>query len=174
MRPAVTAQRVREFMRALAAESQAEGRVYLAGGASFVLLDWRDSTVDIDIRIIPDDGRVFDVIPSIKERFGLSVELASPADFIPELPGWQDRSPFIVRERTLSYHHYDFYSQCLAKIERGHKVDRIDAQQMVDSGLVDPSRLRELFDFIEPGLKRYPAIHPPAFRRAVESFLSRQ
>jgi hypothetical protein len=174
MRPAVTAPRVREFMRALAAESHAEGRVFLAGGASFVLLDWRDSTVDIDIRIIPDDGRIFDVIPSIKERLGISVELASPAEFIPELPGWQERSPFIERERTVSYHHYDFYSQCLAKIERGHKVDLIDAKQMVDSGLVDPSRLLELFDFIEPGLKRYTAIYPPAFRAAVEAFLARQ
>jgi len=174
MRPAVTASRVREFMRVLAEESHAEGRVYLAGGASFVLLDWRDSTVDIDIKIIPDDGRVFDVIPSLKERLGISVELASPADFIPELPDWQDRSPFIARERTLSFHHYDFYSQCLAKIERGHKKDLIDAQQMVDSGLVDPSRLREFFDLIEPNLKRYPPIHPPAFRRAVEAFIARQ
>jgi Nucleotidyltransferase of unknown function (DUF6036) len=174
MRTPVTTSRVREFMRALAEESHAEGRVYLAGGASFVLMDWRDSTVDIDIRIIPDDGRVFDVIPSIKERLGISVELASPIDFIPELPGWKERSPFIARERMLSFHHYDFYSQCLAKIERGHKKDLLDAQQMIVAGLVDPRRLAELYDAIEPALKRYTAIHPPAFRRAVEDFIARQ
>ena len=161
-------------MRALAEESHTEGRVYLVGGASFVLLNWRESTVDIDIKIIPDDGRVFDLIPSLKERFDISIELASPADFIPELPGWRDRSPFILRERDLSFHHYDFYSQCLAKIERGHNLDKIDAQQMVDSGLVDPARLLEFFNIIEPGLKRYPAIDPPTFRREVEAFIARQ
>lgn len=174
MRESVTSSRVREFMHALGHESHAEGRVYLVGGASAVLLDWRDSTVDIDFKIIPDDGRMFDAIPQIKQRLSISVELASPADFIPELPGWQDRSPFIARERLLSFHHYDFYSQCLAKIERALKKDLLDAQQMMDTGLVDPARLRELFDAIEPDLKRYPAIHPPAFRAAVEAFLARQ
>ena len=49
-------------MRALAHESHADGRVYLAGGASAVLLDWRDNTVDIDIKIIPDDSRIFDAM----------------------------------------------------------------------------------------------------------------
>jgi len=161
-------------MRALGVESKAEGRVYLTGGASAVLLDWRDSTVDIDIKIIPDDGRVFDVISSIKERLRISVELASPADFIPEVAGWRERSPFIVRERALSFHHYDFYSQCLAKLERALKKDLFDAQQMVDSGLVETARLRELYDEIEPRLERYPAIHPPAFRAAVEAFIARQ
>ncbi len=174
MRAPVTASRVRELMRALGQESRAEGRVYLCGGASFVLLNWRDSTVDIDIKIIPDDGRVFDVVPSLKERFDISIELASPADFIPELPGWRERSPFIVQERDLSFHHYDFYSQCLAKIERGHKLDKIDAQQMVDSGLVEPARLLELYDQIEPQLKRFTAIDPPTFRADVEAFLARQ
>jgi len=161
-------------MRALAHESHAEGGVYLAGGASAVLLDWRDSTVDIDLKIIPDDGRVFDAIPRIKQQLNISIELASPVDFIPELPGWRDRSPFIAREALLSFHHYDFYSQCLAKIERALKKDLFDAQKMIDAGLVDPARLRELFDAIEPDLKRYPAIEPGGFRAAVEAFLARQ
>jgi hypothetical protein len=45
-------------MRELAIRSHATGRVYLTGGASAVLLEWRMSTVDIDITIIPDDDRV--------------------------------------------------------------------------------------------------------------------
>ncbi|HKS25387.1 MAG TPA: DUF6036 family nucleotidyltransferase [Thermoanaerobaculia bacterium] len=174
MREVVTSSRVREFMRVLAAESHAEGRVYLTGGATAVLLDWRDSTVDIDIKIIPDDGRVFDVIPSLKERLGVNVELASPTDFIPEVPGWRERSPFIVRERSMSFHHYDFYSQCLAKLERALSKDLLDVQHMVDSGLIEPERLREFYEQIEPQLKRYPAIDPPTFRRAVEAFIARQ
>ena len=77
-------------------------------------------------------------------------------------------------EGLLSFHHYDFYSQCLAKIERALKKDLFDAQQMIDAGLVDPARLRGLFDAIEPDLKRYPAIEPAGFRGALEAFLARQ
>jgi hypothetical protein len=29
------------------------------------------------------------------ERLGFNVELASPPDFIPELPGWRERSPLV-------------------------------------------------------------------------------
>lgn len=116
MRGNVDAARIREFMRLLALRSGAAGRVYLTGGASAVLLEWRTTTVDVDIKIIPDDESVLRVIPELKERLDVNVELASPADFIPELPGWEARSPFIVHEGTLSFHHYDFYAQCLSKI----------------------------------------------------------
>jgi hypothetical protein len=174
MRAAVTSERMREFMRALATESRGEGHVYLTGGASAVLLDWRESTVDIDIKIIPDDPRVLRVIPALKERLDINVEQASPDDFIPELPGWRERSPFIAREGKLSFHHYDFYAQCLAKLERGHAKDLLDAQQMIDANLVDVSRLREFYDAIEPELWRYTAIHPPSFRAKVEAFIARQ
>lgn len=174
MREPVSADRVRQFMRELAHRSDATGRVYLTGGASAVLLDWRDSTLDIDIKVIPDDDRVLRVLPEMKERLHLNVELAAPSDFIPPLPGWEERSPFIAREGALSFHHYDFYSQCLAKIERGHRKDFADVRMMLTSGLVWPERLAELFTRIEPELYRYPAIDGPAFRRAVESTLRLQ
>lgn len=80
----------------------------------------------------------------------------------------------IVREGRADFYHYDFYSQCLTRIERGYDNDVAEAQRMVDEGLVQPRRLRDLFDAIEPRLIRYPVIHPPAFRRAVEAFLARQ
>jgi len=57
--------------------------------------------------------------------------------FIPELPGWQDRSPFIERKGTVSFHHYDFYAQALAKIERGHAQDEADVDEMMRRGAVD-------------------------------------
>ena len=161
-------------MRELALRSRASGRVYLTGGASAVLLDWRNSTVDIDITIIPDDDRVLRVIPELKESLQINVELASPAHFIPALPGWEERSPFIVREGTLSFHHYDFYSQCLSKIERGHRKDQRDVASMLSSGLVEPQRLLALFEQIEPELYRYPAIHSDKFRSAVLSTLKLQ
>jgi uncharacterized nucleotidyltransferase DUF6036 len=156
-------------MRELAIDSRAAGRVYITGGASAVLLDWRTSTLDIDIKILPEDDRVIRALAPLKERLQVNVELASPSDFIPELPGWQDRSPFIARQGQLSFHHYDFYAQCLAKIERGHRKDRADVAMMLETGLVDRSRLRAMFDAIAPDLYRYPAIDPESFRRAVEA-----
>lgn len=167
MREAVTSSRVGLFMRELAAASRATGRVYLTGGATAVLLGWRESTLDIDITVIPEDDRVLRAIPELKERLHLNVELASPADFIPPLPGWEERSRFIAQERTLFFYHYDFYAQCLAKIERGHRKDLADVDMMLAEGLVDRARLLELFTAIEPELYRYPAIDPPSFRRAV-------
>lgn len=174
MREPVDEPRLRAFMRDLASQSRAEGHVYLAGGSSAVLYEWRASTIDIDIKIIPDDDRVLRAIPALKEKLNINVELASPDDFIPELPGWRERSPFISRESSLSFHHYDFYAQCLAKLERAHRKDVEDAGRMVVAQLVDPTRLRELFDAIEPQLYRYPAIDPKAFRAAVEAFIARQ
>lgn len=169
MREAVSAGRVRQFMRELGAASRAEGRVYLTGGATAVLLGWRESTVDIDIKIIPDDGRVLRAIPELKERLDLNVELAAPTDFIPAVPGWEERSAFIAREHALSFHHFDFYSQALAKIERGHRKDIADVQMLLSTGLVKAEALLGFFEQIEPELYRYPAINPATFRRAVES-----
>lgn len=174
MREPVDAERLRRFMRELALRSRATGRVYLTGGASAVLLEWRTSTVDVDITIIPDDDRVLRVLPELKESLHINVELASPAHFIPPLPGWEERSPFIVREGTLSFHHYDFYSQCLSKIERGHRKDQLDVAAMLRSGLVEARRLLALFEQIEPELYRYPAIDAATFRRAVLSVVPLQ
>lgn len=161
-------------MRELATRSRAAGRVYITGGASAVLLEWRSSTLDVDITILPDDDRVLRVIPELKEQLQINVELASPADFIPPLPGWEDRSPFIAREATLSFHHYDFYAQCLAKVERGHRKDLDDVRMMASTGLVDPRRVHAFFEQIEPELYRYPAIDPETFRRALHSALPLQ
>ena len=172
MREAVDATGVRFFMRELATTSRAEGRVYITGGASAVLLDWRLTTVDVDIKVIPDSDNVLRAIPDLKERLHVNVELASPADFIPELPGWKERSRFILREGKLDFYHYDFYAQCLAKIERGHRKDRADVARMFADGLVEKRRLMEMFEQIESELYRYPAINAPTFRRAVETTIA--
>jgi hypothetical protein len=170
MREAVDRDRLREFMRALAAEAREPGRVYLTGGASAVLRGWRESTLDIDLKIIPEHDRLLRALPAIKERLQINVEQASPGDFVPPLPGWEDRSPFIAREAPLDFHHFDFYSQCLSKLERAHRKDLADVAAMVTDGLVDPDRLRELFLRVEQGLYRYPAVDPASLRAAVMRF----
>lgn len=169
MRERLTGERLYVFMRALGRAATAEARVYLTGGATAVLLGWRDSTLDVDLKIIPDRDELMRAIPALKESLQINVELASPDDFIPALSGWQERSPFIVREGSVSFHHYDFYAQALAKIERGHEIDRRDVRDMLASGLVKPAKLKELFAAIEPELYRYPALDPARFRRSVES-----
>jgi len=172
MREPVDEVRLRAFMKAIAAEAREPGRIYLAGGASAVLEHWRDNTVDIDLTIIPESDRILRAIPDLKERFHVNVELASPAHFVPPLRGWIDRSPFISREGVISFHNFDFYTQALSKLDRGHEKDLIDVDAMVRRGLVQPSRLLSLFEEVEDQLYRYPAVHPPALRAAVERLAS--
>lgn len=159
-------------MRALGNEAERETRLYFTGGATAVLLGWRASTVDVDIKMDPESDRLFRAIPQIKDRLEINVELAAPDQFIPALPGWQERSPFIGREGRLSFYHYDFYSQALSKIQRGHAQDLADVRQMLDRGLIDRQDLLRRFEQIEPNLYRFPAIDPTAFRKAVEEFVS--
>ena len=168
MREPVTAKNLQAFMEALADASETPSRVFLVGGASAVLLGWRTSTIDIDLKIIPESDEILRSLPQLKERLHVNIELASPDDFIPELPGWQERSRFIRQEGKLSFYHYDFYAQALAKIERGHEIDLRDVDQLIRSGLVEPNRLLELFSQIEDQIYRYPALNRTSFRRAVE------
>jgi hypothetical protein len=174
MRALADAARVRRFLRELGTKSRQEIRVYLTGGATAVLYGWRPTTLDVDIKIIPDSDAVLQLIPELKESVQINVELAAPDQFIPELPGWQERSPFVAREGKVSVYHYDLYAQALAKIERGHARDLGDAEEMVRRGLVDPAELLRLFGEIEPKLYRFPAIDAPSFRRRVEGFVTRQ
>lgn len=172
MRRPVDAERIRSFMRELGSEADRDVRLYFTGGATAVLLGWRSSTIDVDIKMEPDIDRLFRVLPRIKEELEINVELAAPDQFIPEIPGWRDRSVFITREGRLSYYHYDYYSQALSKIQRGHAKDLADVREMMDRGLIDRTELRRHFEEIEPQLYRYPAIDPKAFRRALEQALA--
>jgi hypothetical protein len=110
-------------------------------------------------------------LPGLKERLAINIELASPPDFIPELPGWRDRSPLLFSEGNVAVHHFDPYSQALSKIERGFTHDMADVAAMIDGGLVDPERLRSFYQQIELELYRYPAIDPPAFRQKLDAAL---
>jgi hypothetical protein len=171
MRELATGTRIREFMRRLGAAANVDTRIYLTGGATAVLFGWRETTIDVDLKIIPDSDDLFRALPALKESLHLNVELASPDLFIPALPGWESRSLFIGREGRVDWYHYDPYSQALAKIERGHERDRVDVQNLMGQGLVRPDELRKLFREITPLLIRYPSIDPEAFARKVDEAL---
>lgn len=149
-----------------------ETRVYLTGGATAVLLGWRPSTIDVDLKPVPDHDALLRALPRLKEEIEINVELASPDDFVPALPGWTERSPFIDRVGSVSFFHYDPYGQALSKLERHHAKDLDDVEHMRAAGLVEPDRLLELFGVVESELFRYPAVDPATLRRTLEDWVA--
>jgi hypothetical protein len=172
MRPAVDEQAIRTLARELGRTARVPVNVYLTGGATAVIEGWRAATIDVDLRIEPELDELLRALPQLKDRLGVNVELASPPDFIPELPGWRERSPHVLREGNIDVRHFDLYSQALSKIERGFQHDLEDVRQMIDGDYVQPARLRELFDAIAPDMYRYPAINPADFRAKLDSALA--
>jgi len=168
MRELADSTRIEQFMRELGRAVDVDGRVYLTGGATAVLHGWRDTTIDVDIKPIPDRDEILREIPRLKEELNLNVELAAPSDFIPLPKGWEDRSPLICREGSLSFHHFDPVAQALSKAERGHDQDIRDIREMIAGGLVNPAEALIQFKAIEPELYRFPAIDPASFRKAVD------
>lgn len=173
MRPLADADRIRRFMRALGAEAWWETRAYFTGGATAVLLGWRQSTIDVDLKLVPEDEGALRALPRLKEQLQINVELASPLDFIPVPPGWEDRSLFVAQEGKVSYYHFDPCAQVLAKLERGHSQDLEDVHNFVRSGLVDRQQVLAYFQRVEPELYRFPAVDPVSFRRAVEEIFGK-
>jgi hypothetical protein len=170
MRRPVQPEKLERFMAELGRRVKGAGRIYFTGGATALSYGWRSMTVDVDLKADPEPRGLFEAIAKIKDDLEINVELASPSDFIPELPGWRERSPFIVRHGMVDFHHYDPYSQALSKLLRGHERDLSDVEAMVKAGLVSKPRLFDLFSEIESELIRYPAIDAESFGAAVEDF----
>jgi hypothetical protein len=129
----------------------------ISPGGSRVLFGRRPATIDVDLRIFPESDRSLRAIPTPKKTLKINVELASPAEFIPEISGWEGRSIFIVQEGKLAFYHYDLYAQALAKIERGHSQDVEDVRSMIAAGRFDPAVALEFFEEIAPR----PYLHIP-------------
>ena len=168
MRGETDKKKINRFMAELGRRVGTSGRVYFTGGVSALLIGWRDMTVDIDCKFQPEPPGVFEVIPSLKDELDMNIEIAAPEDFIPALPGWEERSLYIGTHGRILFYHYDFYSQALAKIERNHARDMVDVTEMLARELIQKDKLLELFEEIESELKRYPAIEPRAFRERVK------
>jgi hypothetical protein len=171
MRPPVDEARLRDLAEALGATPGPRVRLYLTGGATALIEGWRATTIDVNLRFEPEDDAMLRALPALKERLAINIELASPPDFVPELPGWADRSPFLFSAGRVSVHHFDPYSQALSKIERGFAQDRDDVRELLRRGLVDPDRLRELFASVRDQLYRYPSIDPAALQRRLDEQL---
>lgn len=159
----------------LARRVRGSGSVYLTGGATAIRYGFREITKAIDLSFGPEPRSAGDALRELKDRLDINVELASPADFIPTLPGWEGRSRFIDRFGDVEFFHYDPYAQVLAKIERGHAQDLTDAHAFIDRGLVEPVKLRSLFLEVRERLRSgtaYLAVDPDAFEEKLRRFLA--
>jgi len=172
MREQVTSERLQEFMKALGDRVTQPTRIFLVGGSTAVILGWRDTTIDINLKVVPESDESLQLFAGLKERLAVNIELASPDDFIPELPGWEARSTFIAQLAKVTFLHYDFYAQALAKLERGHASDLSDVKHLFRAQLINPRKLIDFFSQIEDQLFRNPAVDPGSFRRAVELAIS--
>lgn len=172
MRSEATSERIQEFLRRLGRAVQGPGTVFLTGGATALLLGWREATLDIDLSMDPEPRGAFEALARLKEDLDLNVEIVSPADFLPRLPGWRERCLFIESVGQVQFFHYDLSSQALSKLERGHQRDLADVRQMVRRSLVKPEELRRLLKAVEPDLVRFPAVDPDELALKVEQFIA--
>ena len=170
MRPPVQLEKLETLLAAMGRRVKSAGRIYLTGGATALLYGWRPMTVDVDLKADPEPAGFFEAIAILKDELAVNIELASPSDFIPELPSWRERSLFIARHGLIDFYHYDPYSQALSKLERGHARDLTDVNAMLHLGLIRRDQLFQHFLQIEPDLIRYPALDPRSFRAGVERF----
>ncbi len=154
-------------MSALGERVRGPGRIYFTGGATAVLYGWRAMTIDIDLKADPEPAGFFEALAILKDELEVNVELASPDDFIPAVPGWRERSLFIARRGAIEFFHYDPYGQALSKLQRRYERDLLDVRALLERGFIDADVLQQKFTIIEPLLLSYPAIDADSFRAAV-------
>jgi len=171
MRPNVDVQKIAQLMEALGKEASSSGCIYFTGGASALLMGWRSSTIDVDMRLDPEPSGIFQSIAKLKQELNINIELASPQDFLPPLPGWRERSVFISQQGQISFYHYDFTAQALAKLSRGFDRDIQDVEAMYARNLFSLSKLRDCFEVIAPEIIRFPSLNVDVLRNKVENFI---
>ena len=84
---------IQAFMQYMGEHIRQPVSVYLTGGATAVLLGFRPTTVDVDIKFEPEQNDVYYAIRKLKDELNINIELASPDNFIPPLPGWKENDP---------------------------------------------------------------------------------
>ena len=171
MRSNIDPTKIEQLMTILGQEARGSGCIFFTGGASALLIGWRSSTVDIDIRLDPEPPGIFQAIAKLKQKLKINIELASPQDFLPPLPGWRNRSVFIGRRGQIDFYHYDFTAQALSKLSRGYDRDLKDVRAMYEQRLFSLDDLRNCFEAIESELIRFPSINPKILKDRVNSFI---
>jgi hypothetical protein len=108
--------------------------------------------------------KAIQAIAKLKQELNINIELASPQDFLPPIPGWRNRSIFIGKRGQISFDRYDFTAQALSKLSRGFDRDLKDVEAMHKRKLFSLSELRNCFEAIVPELIRFPSLNPDLLR----------
>lgn len=171
MRKKINKEILQQFMSKFAQMVTSYGSVYFCGGTTALLLEIRDQTIDIDLKLDPEPQRSFEAIAEIKNSLDVNIELASPDNFIPATQDWKHNSKLITTIGKVSFYHYDLVLQALAKIERGHSQDLLDVKAMLSANFFSIEELKTRFDKIKPKLIRYPAVDADLFEKKLNDFL---
>lgn len=163
-RPPVDRERIVRFLKQLGERFRRPGRVYLVGGTTMVFEGFRRQSLDIDLtfEVPPEDHAAFvQAIRALKDELAVSVEEASPGDFIPLPSGYRERCRYIGRYGQLDVFHFDLYSMALSKVERGTAEDFADVLALLRDGRIEMSALEIYMTEILPrfataSLKRDP------------------
>ena len=173
----ITAERLEDFLEQLGRCYRHSGRIFLVGGSSLILVNAKNSTLDIDIKLdVPDDyqDEFIQCLRQVSRQQKLPVEQASPDQFIPLPVGYENRHQFIGRYGSLDVFHFDFYSVALSKLHRGNDKDYQDVIQMVTQNLIAIRKLEEQFLEVLPQLESFDIKGDPQdFQRNFDLFLKR-
>ncbi|MFM6343807.1 MAG: hypothetical protein ACKPFK_01485, partial [Dolichospermum sp.] len=82
-------------------------------------------------------------------------------------------SVFIGKQGQISFYHYDFTAQALAKLSRGFDRDLKDIEAMYKQKLFSLNDLQNCFQEITPELIRFPSLNPDILRNRIEKFIER-
>ena len=168
-RKIITKETLQSFMKSIGKMLKKRATLYLTGGSTAILYGFREGTIDIDIA--GDMDELFSYIPKIKERLQINIEMAKPTDFVPSLPGEENRHITIGTFGKVTFMHFDPYAQVFSKIVRGHETDIADAKALVAAKLVEAKKLCEMVKKLpDDHFARYPRLNQPAIEAAVESF----
>ncbi len=147
--------------------------VFFTGGATAVLLDVREMTADIDLKFDPDPNEVYIALQELKKTLNLNIELVSPADFVPALPNWRERSLFIAKHGQVSFYHFDLYTQVLSKLARGWENDERDVRAYCKNA-VDLNELLKLVEEIRNEFARFPRVEFEVVKSKITKLINDQ
>ena len=136
----ISADQLEQFLVQVGRCYRHPGRLYLVGGSSLILVNAKESTLDVDIQFDVDDIHLNQFIQCLRDtarRLQIPVEQAAPDQFIPLPDGYEQRHQFIGRYGLLEVFHYDFYSVALSKLYRGNEKDFADISSLLDQALID-------------------------------------